>query len=357
MNEVRVESDPIRPESQIPIENIYYLLCYAWDALDEADEVAIDPIENDNIFELLAAVLFAGTTHLLKRGLDRSYLRHDDETCTIKGKLDLGQSLKKNLLYNGRAQCLFDELSHDNLQNQILKSTLYILAGSQSLNSKLRDVAAQLYRRLHGVDQVPLTEEVFDLVHLNRNNRFYGLLLHICKLIVCNQLPSEERGKSTFRDFFRDERQMNVLFEEFLRNFYRREKPDCLVSRPQVHWQMTPATDEASKLLPKMHPDIVLDTEDRVTIMDAKYYREALGGRFDQEKLISPNLYQLFAYYENFDSGEKKKEAMLVYPTVSRTIDVRYLRGGDSLRICTINLNQPWKGIKNDLLQLVDNRV
>jgi hypothetical protein len=51
---------------------------------------------------------------------------------------------------------------------------------------------------------------VRDIIH--RNNRFYGFLLDICRLVWLNLLPNEQTGTWTFRDFFRDNaRQMGHL--------------------------------------------------------------------------------------------------------------------------------------------------
>ena len=37
--------------NKIPIENIYYLLCYAWDKLEEGDIVSVEKLDNKNILE------------------------------------------------------------------------------------------------------------------------------------------------------------------------------------------------------------------------------------------------------------------------------------------------------------------
>ena len=72
----------------IPVQNIYYLLAYAWDRLEEAQALNRGTTSFQNIFDLLAKVLVNGTTHLLKRGLDRNY--QEEETLTSKLR---GQSL------------------------------------------------------------------------------------------------------------------------------------------------------------------------------------------------------------------------------------------------------------------------
>jgi 5-methylcytosine-specific restriction enzyme subunit McrC len=56
---------------KIPVLNVYYLLCYAWDTLDEGKLVNIATEPFKSLPDLFARVLTAGTTRLLKRGLDQ----------------------------------------------------------------------------------------------------------------------------------------------------------------------------------------------------------------------------------------------------------------------------------------------
>src|ERR1019366_5220882 len=65
------------------------------------------------IQDLLASVLRGGVTHLLKRGLDRAYVTAEDEIAGVRGKIDLGGSLKRASFARARAVCVFDEFSPD----------------------------------------------------------------------------------------------------------------------------------------------------------------------------------------------------------------------------------------------------
>jgi len=58
----------------IPILNIYYLLSYAWDKLDEAEPKEVSQVDNHNVINLFARVLSNRTAYLLRRGLDRGYI-------------------------------------------------------------------------------------------------------------------------------------------------------------------------------------------------------------------------------------------------------------------------------------------
>ena len=84
---------------QIPIENIYYLLCYAWNKLEEKERVNVSVDDKTELLDLFAKILINGTKILLKKGIDRSYIDFTDEIAGVKGKVQISQTLKSNLLF------------------------------------------------------------------------------------------------------------------------------------------------------------------------------------------------------------------------------------------------------------------
>ena len=60
----------------IPIQNIYYMLSYAFQVLNEDGYRNMATEEFDNVAELCAAILIKGVSVQLKRGLGRAYIEH-----------------------------------------------------------------------------------------------------------------------------------------------------------------------------------------------------------------------------------------------------------------------------------------
>ena len=339
---------------QIPIENIYYLLCYAWNKLDEGDLVDVSASQCSTVLNLLANVLSKGIGRLIKRGIDRGYVNTVKETRTLRGKIDFGRSTKRCLLKHSRAVCTFDEFKVNVLHNQILKSTIRLLLGISGIDDAVVKELHHIYRHLPEVQTIRITPSVFRKVQLHRNNSFYEFLLRICELIMVNLLPSEEAGANKFRDFTRDENQMAGLFESFVRNFYRLEQNHFNVSRDIIPWKEVTADERALGLLPKMETDITLRSPERMVVIDTKFYREALTSRFDRKKLVSSNIYQIHAYLDNIEHSEDVLvEGMLLYPVVKHQLDEHYTLHGHPLHVATVNLNQDWHNIRRDLLSLV----
>lgn len=217
-----------------------------------------------------------------------------------------------------------------------------------------------LHRRLHGIDDIVLNSRLFSSVQLNRNNSFYDFLLKICEIVYENLLPTEDPGKSKFRDFLQDEKKMPALFEEFVRNFYRIEAQDCRVGREDIAWHAM-VDEKDLQYLPKMETDISIERGACKTIIDTKFYKEALVTHYGKEKIRSEHLYQMHAYLTHLDKKggvNRGCSGVLLYPTVGKDWCIP-MKIFDKYRVtvCTINLNQDWVTIRRDLIQILDGAL
>src|SRR5260221_9160595 len=117
-------------------------------------------------------------------------------------------------------------------------------------------------------------------------------------------------------DFVRDKRQMAIVFENFVRTFYR-VHTDFRVKREDIHWRWIAADQVAARLLPKMQTDISLTSATRKIIIDCKFTPEATQTHYEAEKLRSSHLFQLHAYISNLEGKMADTcEIMVLYPTV-----------------------------------------
>ena len=78
----------------------------------------------------------------------------------------------------------------------------------------------------------------------------------------------------------------------------------------------------------------------------------------NREKIRQEHLLQLFGYLKHLEhSGGANKvcEGILLYPTVNKEIDYGLETQGHKISVKTINLNQNWESIHNDLLSIISN--
>ena len=306
----------LKDYNKIPIENIYYMLCYAWDRLKEKDKVEVEGLKCKNIYDLLSRVLYKGLSYLIKKGFYREYKLIYEETSSLRGKVNFNDSIKKNSFMNAKAYCEFDEFCHDIIHSQIIKATVFNLLRCKEIDKVNKDNLHRIYTYFNDVSNIRLNNKVFSMASVHRNNSFYGFLFDICKLIYDNMIVDEKSGKISFIDFEKDEKQMAYLFENFVRNFYKKELPEFKVYREDIRWNAV-GDIEAIGYLPKMQTDITLEGKDRKIIIDTKYYKHAIKSNMGREKLNSNNLYQLFSYLKNIEhKGGKNADArgVLLYP-------------------------------------------
>lgn len=340
----------------IPIQNIYYLLCYSWNKLEEKDKVPVDIDKNTELLDLFAKVLINASTQLLKRGLEKDYNTVTEERVGIKGKMEVSESIKRNTFQHLKAFCTYDEYSADILHNQILKTTLYRLLKTENLDVQLKDRIRRLLRMFPPIQIIELRSNLFKRIRLHRNNQLYGFILKVCELLYENSLPSEDKGNLLFMDFTRDEKKMANLFEAFVFHFYRIEMPELKPHRDQIQWNFKSESTEHEAFLPRMRTDITLRDAQPKIIIDTKYYQETMQRYYDTHKVKSGNLYQLFSYLLHQEDGSRESlltRGMLLYPTVQKEYDLQYKYGEHDIMIKTVNLDADWREIDERLRNLV----
>ena len=341
----------------IPLATLYYFLCYAWNRLPEPAVLqASEATPFQRPLGLLAQVLLHGTRRLLRAGLPRTFAPHEDELTYLRGRIALAPTLGRGLLAQGRAVCAFDELSTDGPLHRLLAYTLATLAGAAALPPALRRELRQVGRLLPAAPAQPPTAATFRALRRQRPAAQAAFLLHVCELVWQSALPGPTAGgRGRFADFRRDEVLMARLFEQFTRNFFRREQRHYRVYAETIAWQAAAPQPTDLALLPTMLTDTTLEAPDRKIILDTKYYAAALRARYDRPRLIAPHLYQLYAYLQNQRPAPGQVlEGILLYPATTQAVDLRYTLGGHPVRVVTLDLHQPWPGIAAALLRLLE---
>jgi 5-methylcytosine-specific restriction enzyme subunit McrC len=342
-------------EPTIPIRNLYYLFCYAWNRFEEAQAISTGAEESPDLPNLLARVLVEGTRSLLKRGLDRDYLPHEEELSTIRGHIELGPTLRLQARNLRRVHCTYDELSHDLLHNQLLKASLKRLANADTMDSSLGRELHRLRSRMADVADIRLSTAAFARVQLHRNNARYDLLLKVCELAYECMIPSQTGSGYRFQNVLRDERKMARVFEDFVRNYYRVSQRTFRVKPYQLEWQAVPLQTNGVGRLPAMRTDVYLESADRRIIIDTKYYADALQQHHGTSSFRSENLYQLFAYLRNDAIAQPDlamAEGVLLYPQVQKSLDATYFVHGHQVRFATVDLAAAWPQVEARLTEL-----
>ena len=149
---------------------------------------------------------------------------------------------------------------------------------------------------------------------------------------------------------FVDDQKMAKLFENFVKEYYRKHFPELEAVSAHIDWN----TNDDFILLPDMKTDVTLKYKDRVLIIDTKYYSNSLQKNklFDTQKIRNNNMYQIFTYVKNFDKDKPGKvEGMILYAKTNETIAPDQVNniGGNKFTITTLDLNDDFENIMNKL--------
>jgi 5-methylcytosine-specific restriction enzyme subunit McrC len=340
--------------NSIPIHNVYYLLCYAWNRLEQAAIADASSLPTTKLADLFATVLCTGIDHLARRGLEKCFDAQHETLSGIRGRIDFGGSLRKNSFFQGRAVCDFDEVSLNTTANRILNTTVKQLLKFGELDRELRSRLRTVARSLRNIKEIELTSALFRKVQVSSNRAYYGFLLDVCEFVHHAWLVDEAKGDRKFRDFTRDDAAMARLFESFLFNFMTRECPQWSVVREDIKWNARSVTDPDLRYLPRMRTDISARRTGEYKIIDAKFYSKTLSSHYGVEKFYNANLYQILSYLMNAKPGDgMHPHGVLIYPRVDRDLREDYSILGKTISVRTINLNSAWKLIDQQLRQIL----
>lgn len=338
----------------IPIRNIYYMLCYAWDTLKSYEPTFLGQEKFDNIYNLFARIYIDDTTSLIKRGISRYYIPYSEDLSVIRGKINISNSIKNNTMTNRQLNCEFEVFSDNIKLNQIVKTTISTLINIDSLDQELRKTLIQLRLHFINTNEIQLSKSLFSTLKFNKNNIHYRMLINISELIYLGLVTNEDDNLYQFMDFINDH-QMAKLYEKFVLNFYKKHLENYKVHAPIINWDLDKKSQETDlSFLPEMRTDIVIEDSNTQLIIDTKYYTKTFtqSNLSDHEKIRNSHLYQIYSYINN-SSFAGQINGMLLYPTIKEDYNLKYRIGGKNISINTLNLNSDWEDIHNKLLSII----
>ncbi|MBP3888476.1 MAG: 5-methylcytosine-specific restriction endonuclease system specificity protein McrC, partial [Cellulosilyticum sp.] len=308
----------------ILIKNIYYMLTYAFKVLKQTNYEEIAAEEFKRIEDLFAEILIKGISQQLKQGLYREYIAKKEDLPVMRGKLDIQGTIKRQIQRERILACEFDELSANNIFNQILKTTAMILIRHQLVATERRKALKKIMLFFDGVDTINPQMIHWNRLRFRENNKSYQMLMNICYFILEGLLQTTERGEYRVATF--SEKHMARLYEKFVLEYYKEHHSYLKASASQIKWNLDEDTDESViKFLPTMQTDITLQYQEKVLIIDAKYYGRTMQSQFNVHTLHSNNLYQIFTYVNNKDvNGIGNVSGMLLYAKTSEAITPDY---------------------------------
>jgi 5-methylcytosine-specific restriction enzyme subunit McrC len=339
----------------IKIQNIYYMLAYAFRVLTENSYASIATEEFDHIGDLCAAILAKGIANQIKQGLGREYICQTKALSSPRGKIDISASLKQQTPMKKQLVCEFDDFSENAYINQILKTTSLLLIRSEDVRSEHKKALKKVMLYFYGVDTVDPHSIRWSSIRYHRNNATYKMLINICYLVINGLLLTKQDGSRKLAHYLDDQR-MHSLYEKFVLEYYRKHYPQYRAAASHIDWNVD---DGIVAFLPTMKTDIMLRYNDKTLIIDTKYYQHTMQtiSFYDSRTMHSHNMYQIFTYVKSKDTQRTGNvSGVLLYAKTDEEItpDNDYMIDGNKISVKTLDLNNDFPAIAKQLNALAE---
>lgn len=367
---------------KIFVKNIYYMLSYVFDYFREDSYEKIQGEDFEDAKDLFAALLIKDVSRQLKQGLYKEYVGKRETLKTVRGKVIPYKTLALRMRERerGKIVCEFDDLSENNIWNQILKTTLYFLAREKEVTVARRQHIRKLLSFFEHIDILNPRQIFWRQLQVTRGNQSYEVLMNLCYFVLDGLILNREDGSYKMQILSEDH--MERLYEKFVLAYYRRhyENLDEVRAR-QIRWKLDEEIQRDDRklgkeeereekdenlrkkernleFLPVMKTDITLRKGDKILIIDTKYYHNNLQEQYGRRTIHSNNLYQIFAYVKNLSAQEGKEvevSGMLLYAKTEgeNVPDCGYAMSGNWIGVRTIDLGVEFEEIRGRLDEIV----
>lgn len=326
------------------IKNIYYMLCFSFNKnlLSLKDSSTVGSESFDNIYNLFSIILCMMVRKQVKKGVTKDYININDELTTVRGKINLTNTIQNTSMTRGKMHCDFDDFSENNPLNQIIKTTAYYLIKSNYIGKSTKKELQKTIVYFFNVDVVNISSIDWRKIIYNRNNNSYKQIIVLCELILKGLIVSDKNGKEKFNEFI-DESALHRIYENFIREYYKKKGLPAAKRKFKL-------TENDNSIVGMAETDITLENETDMLIIDAKFYTNILkDGRYEGSRIISrDNVYQVFTYVvkQEFETNKNVKGMLLYAQTINEpeefepAIIARY-----EIKIRTLDLNKDWNHI------------
>jgi len=356
-----LESGHIR---QIPVRNLWLLMLYASDLFRQLHRGKIATEENpDDIPDLVAEILSRIVQRRLMRNLHFGYQSKEAVLGRVRGRIDLLNTERHQLLARGRVACRFEDLTVNTPRNRFVRAALHAIAkvvGRPDLRHRCQVLAGTL-KQMGVTGEKPSRSQV-SADRLGSHDADDQQMVAAARLAFDLALPTETVGTRLVGLPDREVRWVRRLYEKAVAGFY-----DVVLSGSgwrvdagkTLGWQIQRKSSRIDRILPSMRTDVVLEHHGagRRIVIDTKFTSILTAGWYREESLRSGYIYQIYAYLRSQECTGDQLSAhasgLLLHPSINEMVDESVVIQGHEIRFATVDLGASASEIRRQLLQVV----
>jgi 5-methylcytosine-specific restriction enzyme subunit McrC len=266
--------------------------------------------DDHSLFDLIIILLVEETQKLIRHGLLSSYKEHEELLPMMRGRLLSDKQLLERFGVLDRLHCRFDELTTNNPENQLLAKALMSsvsLVSNALLRTRVQSCLGDL---LVNCSQLDEAVQELKAIHYDRLNQHYRIAHELCWLVLSQSGIKDlfDNGSTKCFSFLIN---MPKLFEEFAEAVIR-----ILFQgygyRVKSQSQSSTVIRDANtgEVYANVIPDLQLFLPNGIGYcIDAKYKL------YDQKKISSADIYQLFLYSFAYAKESSNRRSIFLFPS------------------------------------------
>ena len=291
-------------------------------------DVGISP--EDKLYQLLVYLFPKYLQVALRKGLYKEYQRFSHNDSHVKGVIDVGNHLKRNVPFMGNVAYTTREFTYDNPLMQLIRHTIEYIKIQKSFRSLLdnnRETIAEIIR----VSPSYKLADRAKIIRMNKTKpirhayfREYRKLQELCLMILNREKHGLGYQEQKIHGILFD---VSWLWEEYIYTLL----PKCF-----VHPRNKDKTDGISVFSVgkrKVYPDFY--DRERKIVLDAKYKKL----EFTEKGINREDLFQLISYSYILEA----EKAGLIFPSIEQSVnrEIGKVEGhGVLLKKCSIQIPQ-----------------
>ena len=330
------------------LKNLLYMLSYTKKLkIKESDIASLWKI--NDLFEIFIYIFAKELIELLKKDFKKNYNLIEENSGFLKWKLLFSQHIKNNLFNKSKFFIEYEKMDENILLNIFLKSTCKELLKQTKSQTNykllkkcdfvLKDIDSKIFK----------THNQLNSLNFNRQNKKYKNIFSLWKMLYFWNSPDFSKNlENNFSILF----DMNILFEEFIVEFMKKNKDEINKNLLSVNSQVANKYVFVNNKF-NLRPDIILNYKDNKKIIIDTKYKKLINEKNKNYWVSSSDIYQMFMYWMRYFENNEDKNIILLYPEYFEKIEWEYNSEENiNIFIKTINMNfdLSWKKWKTKLV-------
>jgi 5-methylcytosine-specific restriction enzyme subunit McrC len=251
-------------EPKVSLQNLFYMLTYAYELPDFRRESA-ELATGDDLFEFIVVIFLRQVERLVRQGIYRTYITHEEDDPFLRGRLLLAEHLQRNAVRVQHFYQRTEEFTPDVLENQVLKHTLWLLSRVEYSQPALRQQIRRVASAFVEVSPVFIAPSDCDRILYTRLNLAYRSRINLARLLMQHLSLEGQTGSTQFAAYLFD---MSKVFELFVARFLENRFVDHPAIQVDIQQDIWLDADQKEVGI----PDIVLRWDGRpYLVLDTKY--------------------------------------------------------------------------------------